>query len=91
MLPYINTYNYIFKIFFLHTENFNIFKFDFDLCEVKDVSDEYVITEKGLIDKDRFYIPKSRIIRTVCMVWNNKKRCKSIQKELVQTVTIQII
>ena len=62
MLPYINTYNYIFKIFFLHTENFNIFKFDFDLCEVKDVSDEYVITEKGLIDKDRFYIPKSRII-----------------------------
>jgi hypothetical protein len=35
---------------------------DFDLGEVKDVSDEYVITEKGLIDKDRFYIPKSRII-----------------------------
>ena len=33
-----------------------------DLGEVKDVSDEYVITEKGLIDKDRFYIPKSRII-----------------------------
>jgi hypothetical protein len=36
---------------------------DADLGEVKEVSDEYVITEKGVIDKDRFYIPKSRIIR----------------------------
>ena len=35
---------------------------DADLGEVKEVSDEYVITEKGVIDKDRFYIPKSRII-----------------------------
>ena len=35
---------------------------DFDLGEVKEVSDEYVITEKGLLDKDRFYIPKSSII-----------------------------
>ena len=30
--------------------------------DVKEVSDEYVITEKGIIDKDRFYIPKSHII-----------------------------
>ena len=28
---------------------------DADLGEVKEVSDEYVITEKGVIDKDRFY------------------------------------
>lgn len=35
---------------------------DADLGEVKEVLDEYVITEKGLIDKDRFYIPKSSII-----------------------------
>ena len=35
---------------------------DADLGEVKEVSDEYVITEKGVIDKDRFYIPKSSII-----------------------------
>ena len=32
---------------------------DADLGEVKEVSDEYVITEKGVIDKDRFYIPKT--------------------------------
>jgi hypothetical protein len=35
---------------------------DADLGEVKEVSDEFVITEKGLIDKDRFHIPKSHII-----------------------------
>ena len=35
---------------------------DFDLGVIKDLSDEYVITEKGLIDKDRFYIPTSSII-----------------------------
>ena len=35
---------------------------DFGLGEVKEVSDEYVITEKGIIDKDRFYIPKKSII-----------------------------
>ena len=33
-----------------------------DLGEVKEVSDEYVITEKGVIDKDRFYSPKTSII-----------------------------
>ena len=37
---------------------------DADLGEVKEVLDEFVITEKGLIDKDRFYIPKSHIIHT---------------------------
>ena len=35
---------------------------DFDLAEVKEVSDEYLITEKGLINNDRFYILKSSII-----------------------------
>ena len=35
---------------------------DADLGDVKEVSDEYVITEKGVIDKDRFYIPKSSTI-----------------------------
>lgn len=35
---------------------------DFNLGDVKEVSDEYVITEKGNIDKDRFYIPKKLII-----------------------------
>ena len=35
---------------------------DFDLGDVKDVSDDHVIPEKGLVDKDKFYIPKSLII-----------------------------
>ena len=34
------------------------------LGEVKDVSDEYVITERAYIDKDRFYLPKTSIIHT---------------------------
>ena len=33
------------------------------LGEVKEVSEEYVITEKGIIDKDRFYIPKNLVER----------------------------
>ena len=29
------------------------------LGEIKDISHGYVITEKGVIDKDRFYIPRN--------------------------------
>ena len=32
------------------------------LGEIKDTSHDYVISEKGVIDKDRFYIPKNSII-----------------------------
>jgi hypothetical protein len=35
---------------------------DSNFGEVKEVSNEYVITEKGIIDKDRFYIPKKSIL-----------------------------
>jgi hypothetical protein len=35
---------------------------DFNLGEVKEVSDEHVVTEKGIVDKDRFYIPKKLIM-----------------------------
>jgi hypothetical protein len=35
---------------------------DSNLGEIKVVSDKYVITEKGIIDKVRFYIPKKSII-----------------------------
>jgi len=31
------------------------------LGEVKDIDHDYVITEKGIIDKDRFYIPQKSI------------------------------
>ena len=32
------------------------------LGEIKDISHDYVITEKGVIDKDRSHIPKNSII-----------------------------
>src|SRR5919109_1168991 len=35
----------------------------FDLGEVQEVNGEQVITKKGIVDKDRFYLPKSKINR----------------------------
>ncbi len=32
-----------------------------DLGEVQDVSHEYIITQKGTLDKDVFYIPKNLV------------------------------
>ena len=34
---------------------------DFDLGEVQEVSGEQVITKKGIVDKDKFYLPKSKV------------------------------
>jgi hypothetical protein len=36
---------------------------DYDLGEVENLDDKFVITKKGLIDKDRFYIPRDKAIR----------------------------
>jgi hypothetical protein len=36
---------------------------DYDLGEVQEVNDNLVITKKGVVDKDRFYLPKSKSIR----------------------------
>jgi hypothetical protein len=36
---------------------------DYDLGEVQNLDDKFVITKKGLIDKDRFYIPRDKAIR----------------------------
>nr|AYM55743.1 hypothetical protein [uncultured bacterium] len=36
---------------------------DYDLGEVQEVDDKYVITKKGVVDKDRFYIPREKAIR----------------------------
>jgi hypothetical protein len=33
------------------------------LGEVENLDDKFVITKKGLIDKDRFYIPRDKAIR----------------------------
>jgi hypothetical protein len=37
--------------------------FDYDLGEVEEVNDESVITKKGLADKVRYYLPRSKAIK----------------------------
>jgi hypothetical protein len=57
---------------------------DINLGEVKEVSDEYVITEKGIIDIDRFHIPKTTIIHIDGQyVWFgiNEKESKQYKKD----------
>ena len=34
---------------------------DYDLGEVQEVNEEYVITKKGVVDKDRFYLPRNKV------------------------------
>jgi hypothetical protein len=36
---------------------------DTDLGEVQEVGPEYILTEKGTIDRDKFYIPKNLVDR----------------------------
>ena len=36
---------------------------DYDLGEVEEVNNEFVITKKGVVDKDRFYLPKDKAVR----------------------------
>ena len=36
---------------------------DFDLGEVQEIQDDVVITQKGVLDKDKFYLPKNVVDR----------------------------
>jgi hypothetical protein len=36
---------------------------DYDLGEVQELDDQFVITKKGVVDKDKFYLPRSKAIR----------------------------
>ena len=36
---------------------------DYDMGEVEEVTEDTVITKKGMVDKDRFYLPRSKAIR----------------------------
>ena len=36
---------------------------EIDLGEVQEVGPEYILTEKGTIDRDKFYIPKNLVDR----------------------------
>ena len=35
---------------------------DYDLGEVQEISEDFVITEKGLMDKEKYIIPKSLVL-----------------------------
>ena len=36
---------------------------DADFGEVKEVGIEYIVTQKGILDKDKYYIPKNLVDR----------------------------
>jgi hypothetical protein len=36
---------------------------DYDLGEVQEVNEWRVVTKKGVVDKDKFYLPKSKALR----------------------------
>ena len=36
---------------------------DYDLGEVQEVNEDVVITKKGVVDKDKFYLPRSKALR----------------------------
>ena len=36
---------------------------DYDLGEVQEIDQERVITKKGVIDKDKFYLPRNKVNR----------------------------
>lgn len=57
---------------------------DYDLGEVHDLDVDTVITKRGIVDKDKFYLPKSRAVRfDGHKVWFNvtKDEAKSFKKD----------
>src|SRR6187431_3539102 len=36
---------------------------DYDLGEVQEVNEDVVITKKGVVDKDKFYLPRNKALR----------------------------
>jgi hypothetical protein len=49
---------------------------DYDLGEVHEVGPDIVVTKKGVVDKDKFYLPKSLVAR-----FDGDKILFSISKE----------
>jgi hypothetical protein len=57
---------------------------DYDLGEVHDLDVDTVVTKRGIVDKDKFYLPKSRAVRfDGHKVWFNvtKDEAKSFKKD----------
>ena len=36
---------------------------DYDLGEVQELNEEFVVTKKGVVDKDRFYLPRGKAVK----------------------------
>ena len=36
---------------------------DYDLGEVQELHDEFVITKKGVVDKDKFHLPRNKAVK----------------------------
>jgi D-alanine-D-alanine ligase-like ATP-grasp enzyme len=36
---------------------------EYDLGEIQDLNEEFVVTKKGIIDKGEFYLPKSKFVK----------------------------
>jgi hypothetical protein len=53
---------------------------DYDLGEVDEVQPEIVVTKRGVVDKDKFYLPKKLVER-----FDGDKLWFSINKEDAQT------
>jgi hypothetical protein len=49
---------------------------DYDLGEVHEVEPDIIVTKKGVLDKDKFYLPKSLVVR-----FDGDKVLFSISKE----------
>jgi hypothetical protein len=57
---------------------------DYDLGEVHDLDEDTVVTKRGIVDKDKFYLPKSRAVRfDGHKVWFNvtKDEAKTFKKD----------
>jgi hypothetical protein len=57
---------------------------DYDLGEVHDLDVDTVVTKRGIVDKDKFYLPKSRAVRfDGHKVWFNvtKDEAKTFKKD----------
>jgi len=57
---------------------------DYDLGEVHDLDVDTVVTKRGIVDKDKFFLPKSRAVRfDGHKVWFNvtKDEAKAFKKD----------
>ncbi len=36
---------------------------NYDLGEVQDLNEQFVETKRGLVDKDKFYLPRSKVVK----------------------------